>query len=534
MPNPSPHSGSTLSQREEQDEYLNDIQPKEDVKSAKPYHEKTTDDVKSAKPHHEKTTDEVKECFYGTQELLDALPKVWTRSLLYLLMGFAFIALPWATLSRIDETGSAKGRVEPKGATQKLDSPALGSVVAVKVKEGETVKAGQILLQLESDVLKTELQQAYSKLEGLRNRQANLEILKNQLALSLHTQHQQNKAQELAKVSQVEQARQNLATLKTAYNFHKEEKLAKVSQTKQALESSKAAYKLAEVRFQADAEKVPRYQKAYEDGAISQDRFKEVEQSQKENQERLVQAHTEISQAHSSLQEQQSSYERALHQAKSDIQQAELRLQEEQRSYQGLTHTGKLAQLKTEEQLKEQQSQINALQSEIAQTNSQITSLKIQLQQRIVRSPIDGVIFELPVTKPGAVLQAGQRVAQIAPKKTSVVLKAKMPNEHSGFLKVGMPVKIKFDAYPFQDYGIVHGRVTWISPDSKVHQTSLGDVNTFELEIAIPLPYVQSGHKRIPLTPGQTATAEVIIRQRRVIDYVLDPFKKLQKDSAAF
>ncbi|MGH8002972.1 MAG: HlyD family efflux transporter periplasmic adaptor subunit [Brasilonema sp.] len=533
MPNPSPHSSSALSQRE-QDEYLNDIPPKNDAKDEYLNPIPAKDDAKSAKPRDEKATDEPKECFYGTQELLDALPKVWTRSLLYALMGFAVIVLPWAMLSKIDETGSAKGRVEPKGATQKLDSPALGSVVAVKVKEGETVKAGQTLLELESDVLKTELQQAQSKLEGLRNRQANLEILKNQLALSLHTQKQQNQAQELAKLSQVEQARQNLGALKTAYNFQKEEKLAKVNQTKQAVDSSKAAYKLAEVRFQADEEKVPRYQKAYEDGAISQDRFKEVEQSEKENQERLVQAQTEISQAQSSLQEQQSSYERTLHQAKSDIQQAELRLQEEQRSYQGLTHTGKLAELKTEEQLKEQQSQINALQSEIAQTNSQIMSLKIQLQQRIVQSPIDGVIFELPVTKPGAVLQAGQRVAQIAPKKTSVVLKAQMPNEHSGFLKVGMPVKIKFDAYPFQDYGIVHGRVTWISPDSKVQQTSLGDVNTFELQIAIARPYIQNGHKRIPLIPGQTATAEVIIRQRRVIDYVLDPFKKLQKDSADF
>jgi hemolysin D len=39
----------------------------------------------------------------------------------------------------------------------------------------------------------------------------------------------------------------------------------------------------------------------------------------------------------------------------------------------------------------------------------------------------------------------------------------------------------------------------------------------------------QSDPKRIPLTPGQTATAEVIVRQRRLIDFILDPFKQLQK-----
>ncbi|MCX7596298.1 MAG: HlyD family secretion protein, partial [Fischerella sp.] len=79
-------------------------------------------------------------------------------------------------------------------------------------------------------------------------------------------------------------------------------------------------------------------------------------------------------------------------------------------------------------------------------------------------------------------------------------------------------------------YGIVPGKVTWISPDTKVTQTPQGNVENFELDIALDRQYIQNGNKRIPLTAGQTATAEVIIRQRRVIDFVLDPFKKLHKD----
>lgn len=49
------------------------------------------------------------------------------------------------------------------------------------------------------------------------------------------------------------------------------------------------------------------------------------------------------------------------------------------------------------------------------------------------------------------------------------------------------------------------------------------------MDITLDHPYIQAGNKRITLTPGQSATAEVIIRQRRVIDFILDPFKKLQK-----
>lgn len=104
-----------------------------------------------------------------------------------------------------------------------------------------------------------------------------------------------------------------------------------------------------------------------------------------------------------------------------------------------------------------------------------------------------------------------------------------MPSQESGFLRLGMPVKLKFDAYPFQDYGIVSGRVRWISPDSQVEETPQGKVEIFELEVVLDGAYIQTQNKRVALTAGQTATAEVIVRQRRLIDFVLDPFKKLQK-----
>ncbi|MCC5651689.1 HlyD family secretion protein [Nostoc sp. XA013] len=515
MPQPSLNSSSGFS-KQEPDEYRKYIQPEDNTESFE-------------LQNKIETPNKTQDWYYGTEELLDALPRLWTRSLLYVVFGFIVIILPWSMLSKVDETGSARGRIEPKGATQKLDTPASGSITFVRVKEGETVKAGQILLELDSDVLKTQLEQANLKLGGLQNRQGSLEILKNQLIISVQTQKQQNQAQQLAKLSQVEQAQQNLNTLKATYNFQNAQQLAKVNQTQQALGSGKAVYKVAEINFQGAQEKVPRYQKAYEQGVISQDRFSEVKQLEKENYQLLVKAQTEISQAQSSLQEQQNIYQKTLLQAQSEIQQASLRLQQEQRNYQSLIHTGKLAELQIQEQLKELQTQINSLKSEIAQTRSQILSIKIELRQRVVRSPIDGVIFELPTTKAGAVVQIGQRIAQIAPEHAGLVLKANMPNTESGFMKVGMPVKIKFDAYPFQEYGIVEGKVNWISPDSKSRETPQGNIETYELEITLKQPYIKNGDKHIPLTAGQTATAEVIVRQRRMIDYMLDPFKKLQK-----
>lgn len=129
-----------------------------------------------------------------TKELIDTLPRVWTRGLLYWLVVFAALVLPWAMLSKVDETGSARGRLEPQGKTLKLDAPVAGTVAAIKVKEGQTVRRGQILLEMDSQITRTELQQAEAKLEGLRNRSNMLELIKNQL-----------QSEQLAQLGQIQQ-----------------------------------------------------------------------------------------------------------------------------------------------------------------------------------------------------------------------------------------------------------------------------------------------------------------------------------------
>ncbi|MBD2338212.1 HlyD family efflux transporter periplasmic adaptor subunit [Calothrix sp. FACHB-156] len=475
------------------------------------------------------TTDNSNDLHYSTEELLDALPRVWTHGVFSVLLAFAILALPWATLAKVDETGSARGRIEPQGATQKLDSQAGGSVKVVKVKEGDTVKAGQVLLELESDVLQTQLQQAEAKLTGFLNQRVQLDILKHQLQLTLSTQEQQNQSQALEKLAQVNQAKQNLDTKQSIYKLQNLEKQALVNQAQQQISTSENDQKAAESRLKIDSRQVERFSKLLTDGAVSATQIDQLIKEQQESKRLYDKAKSDVQQAKLRLTEEQSRYQTTMNQLQADIEQAKLRLQEEENSYQSLLQTGKLAVLKNQQQLKDIETQIAALRSQIFQARSEVTALKIQLQQRIVRSPVDGTIFEFPVSKPGSVVQPGQRIAQIAPKNVGVVLKANIPSQDSGFLKVGMPVKIKFDAYPFQEYGITQGKVTWLSPDSKVQQTPQGNLETYELEISLDKQYIQNGEKRIPLTAGQSANAEVIIRQRRVIDFVLDPFKKLQK-----
>jgi hemolysin D len=465
-----------------------------------------------------------------TQELMDALPQVWSRGLLYMLGLITAILVPWAMFANVDETGTARGRLEPKGATVNIDAALAGTVAVVQAKEGQTVQKGQILVELESDLLRSDLQHARVKLEGEQNRLAPLVQIKAQLIASLNTQQLQNQAQALEKQAQVDQGQQALKSAQQSAPLQDSEKLLQVAQAQQKLEAAYKAMFLANSRLQKDEEEVERYRQAEQEGIVSPTRVVEAERIVYDSRRQKEESEANVAQAQKQLQEQQRSYQRLQQQLQSDTKQAKSRLREVLNNQNSLRQVGQLALLNAQRQIDELQSQIKALESEIKQSQAQVQALQLQLQQRTVRSPANGTLFQMPVRTPNVYLQPGQLVAQLAPQGSPLILRAQMPSQNSGFLRLGMPVKLKFDAYSFQDYGIVQGHLTKISPDSKIVQRGSEQTEVFELEVTLDSTEIQSRGRRIPLTPGQTATAEVIIRQRRIIDFLLDPFKQLQQD----
>lgn len=470
-----------------------------------------------------------KEWSHATREVLDTLPRLWTRGLLYFSLAFVAIILPWAMLAKVDETGTAQGKLEPQGETIKLDSTTAGKVKEIPVKEGDSVKTGQTLLVVDSQLVQTELRQVKDKLAGQKNRLSQSKLLKSQIVLSLSTQQQQNQAQELEKQSQIEQARQNLETLQGKYELQKAEKLAQVNQAKALLEKSQTDSQILNTRWQNSLREFERYRRASLAGLIAEAQVAEKEDAAKEMQRLYEQSKGEIKQNQQRLGESKSLYQQALKQAKADIAQAALQLQEQQRSYQSLKQANTLNLLKIEEQSENLETEIGGIQAEIAQVKSQIEGLQIELAQRVIKAPVSGTIFQLPIKKAGAVVQPGTRIVEIAPDGSRFILRAQIATNESGSLKKGLPVKLKFDAYPFQDYGIVEGKLAAISPTTQEMDTPNGKIFAYWLEIELNHTCILTANKCIPLHPGDTATAEVILRQKRVVDFVIEPIKKLQK-----
>lgn len=428
--------------------------------------------ISDTEPRHPKLSS-------ATQELIATLPRVWTRSLLYLLILFAAVAIPWALLTRVDQTGSARGRLEPQGKTIRFDAPVTEAIAKVNVKEGQTVKAGEILVELETQPVLSELQEAKAKLEGQKQHSRQLTQTENQLKVAVLTQQQQNQAEQAEQLAQLAQIRDRLASNQSDY----------------ALEQQQAELSQANVQ---------RYQFLQQEGAVSKSKLEEFQSQWLRSQQRLKQA-------------------------ESAIQQSQIELERQQKAYDRILRAGELAVLEHQKQRQEVSTQLTQTLAEITQTQKRIESLEFQLDQRVIKAPIDGTVLHLAANHAGTVLQPGQAIVQIAPKNTPLVLRAQMSSEESGFLAVGMPVRLKFDAYSFQDYGVVEGKLRWVSPDSKGIETAQGKIEAFEIEVELNQSYIQAQGNQINLTAGQTATAEVIIRQRRIIDILLDPFKKLQQ-----
>jgi hemolysin D len=420
-----------------------------------------------------------------TQEMLDNLPQRWSRSLIYLLVAFGTIVIPWAFMAEVDEVGTAKGRFEPKGKTVRLDATIGGKVASVKVKEGQQVTIGQPLIEFDTDLMRNELIQAQAKLEGQISRKTQLQLAQRQLSLSLNTQRLQFQAQLAEQQSERNRTEQRISLHGTSETL-----------TRNLLEK--------------DNQRSARFREYSKMGILPRIQAEDAERVTIETQQRLEQN-------------------------QADRRQAQLELTKQDSTAEKIRQDGELALIAIRRQVEESQAEVLQAGAEISSLRSQIKAIELKLQQSQIKVPISGTLFELPVQNPGAVLQPGQMVATIAPKGVPLVLRAQMTSRDSGFLKVGLPVKVKLDAFPYQDYGILAGKIRWISPDSKRSKmANNSEESVFDVEVELAQNYVQVGDRQVTLNPGQTASAEVIIRRRHVGDYMLDPFRRLKKGGVNF
>jgi multidrug efflux pump subunit AcrA (membrane-fusion protein) len=143
----------------------------------------------------------------------------------------------------------------------------------------------------------------------------------------------------------------------------------------------------------------------------------------------------------------------------------------------------------------------------------------------LILAPVSGVITDVTSTQPGDKIQANTPLGGIAPKDARPVLKIEIAEHDRAFLREGQAVKLKFNAFPYQRYGLIDGTLEFISPATKPSPETKQPV--YEGRVTLARDYYQVADTRYPLRYGMTATAEIVVRERRLIDLGLDPFRQV-------
>jgi len=156
---------------------------------------------------------------------------------------------------------------------------------------------------------------------------------------------------------------------------------------------------------------------------------------------------------------------------------------------------------------------------------AQVSSLKFTQNKRFIKSSDNGYVHQLFIKTVGGVVTPAQPLLSILPENTTLVVKGMALNKDIGFIKEGQTCVVKVDTYNFQRYGVLKGVVKTVSPFSVEDKEKQIDGYSIYVEI-FSSELVEKNGRRHKIKPGMSATIEMKVDKRRVIEFFLFPIIK--------
>jgi membrane fusion protein len=144
--------------------------------------------------------------------------------------------------------------------------------------------------------------------------------------------------------------------------------------------------------------------------------------------------------------------------------------------------------------------------------------------QLVVGAPCAGIVLKLAVRGRGAVVQEGDVLAEVACAGERLQAELTLPQGAMALVRPGQPVKLLYDAFPYQRYGARAARIRWISP--------AGESGGFRAFADLEAESVPVRAERRPLVPGMGGRARVIVGRRTLVSYAFEPIRQLQESLA--
>jgi HlyD family secretion protein len=146
----------------------------------------------------------------------------------------------------------------------------------------------------------------------------------------------------------------------------------------------------------------------------------------------------------------------------------------------------------------------------------------------VMKSPIDGVVLEIAKLSPGSIVKEAETFFTLVPLNVVMEAEVRIDSTDIGYIKLGDPVRLKLDAYPFQKHGMLDGTVRTISQDAfKRDGVEKGGTDTYYMgRISLKTTKLKDLAEGAQLLPGMTLSAEVVVGQRSVMSYLAWPLTK--------
>jgi HlyD family secretion protein len=169
---------------------------------------------------------------------------------------------------------------------------------------------------------------------------------------------------------------------------------------------------------------------------------------------------------------------------------------------------------------------------------------KAQLRRQLVelRADHDATVMSVSRVSVGSVLSAGQQFITLVPSDAPLEVEANIPGSEDGYVRVGDPVAVKFDSFPYVQYGMAHGVVRMISPDSFTAQDeqrnptgaiTLPSASTgvwYRARITLDRVEMRDVPSDFSLIPGMPITADIKVGSRTMLGYFLEKVVPLVRE----
>ena len=420
-------------------------------------------------------------------EILESPPSPLGRALI-ITIGALFTALVvWACLGKVDVIISGQGKIIPAGHVKTIQPFESGVVAAIHVIDGQQVKAGQLLIELDPTDTVASIDNLGEQLEEAR---LDLAVARALLGSNptLTFEAPQN-----VEASKIVAAQSQMLAIQNSHQAALQEFDAETSRLRAQLSAIDVEVQKINDSLPILADRLAAAGTLLTRDAMRQD-------------DRLV-----LEQSLIEMRATQDGHQQSRLQLEAAIQVAQAQKKQHQSNF--------IATHRTAER---------DARGSIQDLESQITTVARRNQYRSLVAPVSGFVDRLTIHTIGGVLTAGEPVMNIVPSDSQQEIEAYILNKDIGFVSIGNPAEIKLEAFPFTRHGVLDGTVTAVSNDAISHD-QFGLV--YKVPPTITTPAKGLIENNITVGPGMNVTLEILTEQRRIIDYFISPLLRY-KDEA--